>query len=287
MSDVDFLWRVGHDPLSVDLQRCDNYQNTRKVLARIQESSSIQIFPKNQSELASTINRLPGDWNNIYINPYHGDREILLTRERVFEVLEMWDLTDATRSETLGRLRHGPRECLSKRFALHLSQWLAMEEFLALNKKYFLLIDDDIQLQDNFIDSALAVVEHLPNEWDVFNFAVPTQFKENFKSHLQISSEISIPYFFYNPTALIFSRTGVKKYLFDCLFDVFDLEIGNANIDKNIDMRLNNMELVEPFDDCLYHYSVDYSQSRKFQSYTFTPNAISPIDLLQSKSLWQ
>jgi hypothetical protein len=245
----------------------------KNLLGSVNECPAPQVFARSPEKLKVYISNLPGEFENI-IGP--GDSPFLrvCTAENIESLLNLWIKTTELNPERPDR----PASLLYSRFSLHFSQWLAIEEFLLSSATIFFLIDDDFEIDSNFLVRAKEVIESLPVDWEIFNFDKTTEAFSLYNSQLRIgNTDFCVNYQLYAGTCMMFTRKGAKKYLWDCLFGVRSLAAGNSNIDNNIDLRVANLEVVGDFNRPVMSWRTDWSPKRRLKSFQFIPEAKSPV----------
>ena len=151
----NFMWRVGHDPHSKDELRCRNYLQTREILGQENECIAPQIFLRNIEQVKNFLVSLPGEYLNI-LGPYDNRENFVCTAENMEYLFELWLETTSMNPRRWG---FGNLEVLPRRFSLHLSQFTAIDTFINSNAKFLFLIDDDFELERNFLENATNCID--------------------------------------------------------------------------------------------------------------------------------
>lgn len=93
------------------------------------------------------------------------------------------------------------------------SNWLAWKNFIKSDYDYLILMEDDIVLHDNFLDSIKEYLTELPNEFDAFHAFYPKSEEHKYNTGLDISKSICSSYQDWSCACYIINKSGAKKMI--------------------------------------------------------------------------
>jgi len=281
----DFMYRIAHSPAHADSFRNQCAEQIATIMAAhgIAEGNTPQIFPGSEAELNELIAGLP----HLPEPASHLDEtkdaheRLFVTQEAIAKKRAEWSyiyLNLPPENQILHKntLSH-------KRLAMHLNSWLALQDFLNSDYKYYLKFENDVKIQERFVAEAIRVIPLLPVNWDYFNFIVPDNAVKNYQEYLRIrGTDLTKSYQGYPAATMLISRSGAEKYLTRFLDH------------KTLDISLNGLRNGDTFvHNChLYHegnklrWQIDLSESRTFKTYTYIPNTESPVSWREGHSTW-
>jgi GR25 family glycosyltransferase involved in LPS biosynthesis len=138
------------------------------------------------------------------------------------------------------------------------SNYTAMKNFLKTDKEYLMLLEDDVLIDEGFINNLPSLMEDLPDGWDMFSCFAP----ENQSHKYTYSSNhglICPAYQDWSMLCYILNKRSVKMILDHIQFEPISLPI-----------------------DWFY-----FRQPDKFKCYTITPNSMVLCSLMESRSTFQ
>lgn len=284
----DLMFHILHDDNSQDPFRNSCFERINNLFSGYQSTEGASsVFLRNSEDVEIYLKNLPSAYLNLGINSDIGEKEIILTRERVSDMWVFWQ--DSLEVRDRSRAYYGNLNKQIRRFSLHMSVLNALEQFLHSEQKYLMVFEDDSWVVDDFPSIVTYVLGSLPDNWDVFNFVVPENDKHWFTPNLQVKdTNLSIGYQTWSAASILFSRVGARKVLSRYVFEFNKFEIGDPNGDMNLDNLICNFQFTPPFDIEQLNFKTSFLPDRYFQNYTFLPDFPAPIvQNLEVSSTWQ
>jgi GR25 family glycosyltransferase involved in LPS biosynthesis len=93
------------------------------------------------------------------------------------------------------------------------SNWLAWKNFIDSNYDYLILMEDDIVLYHNFLDSIKIFLSELPEQFDALHVFYPESEKNKYNTELNISKSICLSYQDWSCACYIINKSGAKKMI--------------------------------------------------------------------------
>lgn len=93
------------------------------------------------------------------------------------------------------------------------SNWVAWKKFIETDADFLIILEDDVVLKVNAIETINKIVANMPEEWDVFSFFIPNDM-ENFYSEYHHNIEhplVCKPYQGWSCGGYIINRNGAIK----------------------------------------------------------------------------
>jgi hypothetical protein len=279
------MYVVAHNPDSSDDFRNYSFDLTRRIADEVAEYTSVPgTYPRSSDDLFHSINQLPESWINVLPNHLLGENSIVVNRERILKLFDLWKRIYNTIYEIPdGSTPLAVREV--KRFALHLHLWCALEAFLQSRKQFLLYFEDDITLSPQFAEKVHEVIKVLPKNFDVFNFAVKPDDYKNYQEFLRVGqSAISLNYHCSTGACILISRHGARKMLYEMMFEAIEKDAG-VNTSRNFDMVFSNAHY-NSYNHSQGFYLFFPTDGTRFQTYTFVPGSDDAVEVRFGNSIW-
>lgn len=166
--------------------------------------------------------------------------------------------------------------CPKSAIGCALSHFKAWNEFLQTNEKYAVVFEDDVVLENFFIDRLYNALNHVPDNYDILYLGCFGCDSENVsnvykisgvlygknKRKGQINQYISIPEYAYATHAYVISREGAKKILYFLegkIYDHIDLMLQQLSSSNRINTYVTTPRLA-------FQTSTDSSTSENVKS---------------------
>jgi GR25 family glycosyltransferase involved in LPS biosynthesis len=138
------------------------------------------------------------------------------------------------------------------------SNIVAINEFIKSDYDVLMLMEDDIQINNNFYQLLSEYLENIPEDWDVFSYFVhPNQFDRY--THIYSQDEVVLAYQDWSMLCWLINKPAAKKMIND---------IVQNGIDMPIDWYI-------------------FRQPEKFKSYSLSPTARRGCELYDTTSTFQ
>jgi glycosyl transferase family 25 len=108
----------------------------------------------------------------------------------------------------------GPKNLLPGEIGCYASHMLAAETVLARNLPYAVVLEDDVELADDFMSSVEAAVDHISGNWDIISLSGAKQHPHN--PLAQLGRDRSLVRYLHFPkttAAYAISQSGCRKLL--------------------------------------------------------------------------
>jgi GR25 family glycosyltransferase involved in LPS biosynthesis len=138
------------------------------------------------------------------------------------------------------------------------SNFTAMKNFLNTDKKYLMLLEDDVLIDEGFVTNLPSLMEELPDGWDLFSCFSPENQSHKY-SYSDSHGLVCPSYQDWSMLCYILNRKSVKMILDHIKFEPVSLPL-----------------------DWFY-----FRQPDKFKCYTVTPNSIILCNLMDARSTFQ
>ena len=93
------------------------------------------------------------------------------------------------------------------------SNWTAWKNFLNTDKDYLIMMEDDLQVEDNFMDLLIKYLNELPQEWDIFYYYCPADQFNKYSQSFSTSEHTSVIYQDWSSACHVISKIGAEKLL--------------------------------------------------------------------------
>jgi GR25 family glycosyltransferase involved in LPS biosynthesis len=138
------------------------------------------------------------------------------------------------------------------------SNIVAINEFIKSDYDVLMLMEDDIQINDNFYELLSDYLNTIPEDWDVFSYFVhPNQFDRY--TNIRSSDEIVLAYQDWSMLCWLITKPAAKKLIED---------ISKNGVNMPIDWYI-------------------FRQPEKFKSYSLSPTARRGCELYDTMSTFQ
>ena len=124
------------------------------------------------------------------------------------------------------------------------SNYTAWKNFVESDYEYLLLMEDDIYLDNNFLDLATKYINQLPDGWEIFHMYAP---QPPTRKAVAIGEDVSLPYQCWSLACYFLTKEGAKKLLAEIAKEDFSIYLP---ADWHFFRRQNiltNMYTVRPF----------------------------------------
>jgi GR25 family glycosyltransferase involved in LPS biosynthesis len=95
------------------------------------------------------------------------------------------------------------------------SNWLAWKALLKSDSDYAILVEDDVVVLESFFDSVNAIVDNMPEDWDILSFCIPHTEDKFYDQNIHYIDNLIICKFYQTWSAggYIINRKGASKLL--------------------------------------------------------------------------
>lgn len=160
------------------------------------------LFNELDSYLSNKISRL------------NTDTVLISNEDEYFNFNEKYNLIKANRKFKWGEI------------GIWASNLLAIENFLKTDKKYLMLMEDDILVpdKDRFLDLLQSYMDELPEDWEFFSYFVHQNQFSRFED-IYSNSSVVPAYQDWSMLCYVLNKKSAKKILDLCLINGFDMPI--------------------------------------------------------------